>query len=208
LNWRLIIKDPARQPSSGTYSDWKELIAKECFYQCIYCSINESQFGGIDHYHIEHYKPKSIVRFKPLENDILNLFYACPICNRFKSDDWPNDATSLNICCYPDPSIYDYATLFTLDIKTYKLSGNYISSSYITQRLFLNRAQLIYERREQLLNERAFTVRKELERLSKLEAILENRESILNLFDAFSKLGDITEKRKNIRPYKLKEIRR
>jgi hypothetical protein len=72
----------------------------------------------------------------------------------------------------------------------------------------LNRAQLIYERREQLLNERAFTVRKELERLSKLEAILENRESILNLFDAFSKLGDITEKRKNIRPYKLKEIRR
>lgn len=208
MNWRLIIKNSAKQPKTGTYPDWKEQIAEECFYQCVYCSINESQFGGIDHYHIEHYKPKSIKRFKSLENDILNLFYACPICNRFKSDDWPNDATSLDICCYPDPSQYNYTTLFTLDLKTYKLIGNYISSSYITQRLFLNRAQLIYERREQILNERALTVRKELESLSKQDVILADRQSIVNLFDAFSKLGDITEKRKNIRPYKLKEIRR
>lgn len=208
MNWRLIIKNSANQPKTGTYSDWKEQIAEECFYQCIYCSINESQFGGIDHYHIEHYKPKSIKRFKSLENDILNLFYACPICNRFKSDDWPNDAISLNICCYPDPSIYDYTKLFTLDLKTYKLSGNYISSSYITQRLFLNRAQLIYERREQILNERAMAVRKELENLSRQETILADRQSITSLFDAFSKLANIIEKRKSIRPYKLKEIRK
>jgi hypothetical protein len=208
LNWKLIIKNPAKQPKTGIYTDWKEQIAEECFYQCIYCSINESQFGGIDHYHIEHYKPKSIKRFKSLENDILNLFYACPICNRFKSDDWPNDATSLDICCYPDPSVYNYTTLFTLDLKTYKLSGNHISSNYITERLFLNRAQLIYERREQILNERALAVRKELENLSKQEAILADRQSIINLLDAFSKLGDVTEKRKTVRPYKLKEIRR
>ncbi len=208
MNWKLIIKNPAKQPTTGIYSDWKEQIAEECFYQCVYCSINETQFGGIDHYHIEHYKPKSFARFQHLENNILNLFYACPICNRFKSDDWPNDAYSLNICCYPDPSIYDYSTLFTLDTKTYKLAGNYISSSYITQRLFLNRAQLIYERREQLLNERALAVRKDLEKLGKLDLILADKQSILNLIDAFSKLSDITEKRKKIRPYKLKEIRR
>lgn len=208
MNWRLIIKNPEKQPTTGTYHDWKEQIAEECYYQCIYCSINESQFGGIDHYHIEHYKPKSIKRFKSLENDILNLFYACPICNRFKSDDWPNDATSLDICCYPDPSVYNYNTLFTLDLKTYKLSGNNMSGNYITERLFLNRAQLIYERREQILNERALAIRKELENLSKQEAILADRQSIINLFEAFSKLGDVTQKRKTVRPYKLKEIRR
>jgi hypothetical protein len=66
----------------------------------------------------------------------------------------------------------------------------------------------IDNRREQILNERALTVRKELESLSKQDVILADRQSIVNLFDAFSKLGDITEKRKNIRPYKLKEIRR
>lgn len=208
MNWRLIIKDPSKQPKTGTYSDWKEQIAEECFNQCIYCSINESQFGGIDHYHIEHYKPKSIKRFKSLENDLLNLFYSCPICNRFKSDDWPNDATSLDLICYPDPSKYDYSKLFIIDSKTYKISSNYISGNYIAHRLFLNRAQLIYERREQLLNIRALVVRKELERLSKLDLILADKQLILDLFNAFSKLSDVMEKRKNVRPYKLKEIRK
>ena len=70
------------------------------------------------------------------------------------------------------------------------------------------RDRLIYERREQLLNERALAVKKELEKLSKLDVILDDRQSIVNLFEAFSKLGDIIEIRKNIRPYKLKEIRR
>lgn len=208
MNWKLIIKNPAKQPKIGTYPDWKEQIAEECYYQCIYCSINESQFGGIDHFHIEHYKPKSIARFKSLENDILNLFYACPICNRFKSNDWPNDSIDLNLICYPDPSQYDYSTLFSLDKKTFKLSGKYISSSYITQRLFLNRAQLIYERREQILNERASKVKKELEMLSKVEVILKNPQSSQSLIEAFLNLIDITEKRKKIRPYKLKEIRK
>lgn len=208
MNWKLILKDPAKQPTTGKYSDWKEQIAEECFHQCIYCSIDESQFGGIDHYHVEHYKPKSIKRFAALENDILNLYYACPICNRFKSDDWPNDATSLDLVCYPDPSEYDYKSLFKVDSKTYKLSGNYISSSYVTHRLFLNRAQLIYERREQVLNERALTVRKELEGLSKLALNLADMESISGLFDAFSKLSNVIDARKRVRPYKLKEIRR
>jgi hypothetical protein len=208
LNWRLIIKDPAKQPKTGTYSDWKEQIAEECFNQCVYCSINESQFGGIDHYHIEHYKPKSIKRFKSLENDILNLFYACPICNRFKSDDWPNDTINLDSICYPDPSKHDYSKLFKVDNKTYKVSSDHISGNYIAHRLFLNRAQLIYERREQLLNTRAFIVRKELEKLSKLETVLADKQSILDLFNAFSKLSDVVEKRKNVRPYKLKEIRK
>lgn len=208
MNWRLIIKDPAKQPTTGKYPDWKEQIAEECFYQCVYCSINESQFGGIDHYHIEHYKPKSIKRFKSLENDILNLFYACPICNRFKSDDWPNDPTSLDICCYPNPSIYDYANLFTLDVKTYKVSGNYISSSYITQRLFLNRAQLIYERREKLLHQRELIARMEIEKLFRADEILADKQAIQSIFDVILRLCVLMGKRKNIRPYKLKEIRR
>lgn len=196
------------QPTTGHYGDWKEQIAAECFLQCIYCSINEMQFGGIDHYHIEHYKPKSIPRFSIFIDNILNLFYACPICNRFKNDDWPNDATSLDIVCYPDPSQYDYSDLFTVDMNTYKLSGNYVSSTYITQRLFLNRPQLIYERREQILRNREQQVRTELEILRKSDTIRQDNEALNSLLDGIEKLGHTLDKRLNIRPYKLAEIRK
>ena len=89
MSWKLIIKDKNNQPAGKDYTLWKEQIAEECFHQCVYCSIHENPWGGVDHYHIDHYRPKSIPAFVKFELDILNLFYACPVCNRFKSDDWP-----------------------------------------------------------------------------------------------------------------------
>jgi hypothetical protein len=208
LKWKLIIKDKSKQPLSGSYPDWKEQIASECYNQCIYCAINESQFGGIDHYHIEHYRPKSKPAFKGLINDITNLFYACPICNRFKSDDWPSDTIALDVICYPDPSVYDYSQLFTVDPTDYKLVGNYISSTYIIHRLFLNRPQLLYERREEILNMREISITHEIEMLRKNENI-KNDPAVLNqILDALSDLKSTLEKRSHVRPYKLAEIRK
>jgi len=208
MNWRLIVKDKSKQPKTGTYSDWKEQIAEECYYQCIYCSINEAQFGGIDHYHIEHYKPKSIERFKSLENDIVNLFYSCPICNRFKSNDWPNDADDLNLVCYPDPSEYDYSELFDINSDNYKVYGIYVSTKYMTERLYLNRPQLLYERREAFLDQREQEVTNAiydlLEKLNSKEDFDMLRESSKAVFD----LNKTIQKRNKIRPYKLAEIRK
>jgi hypothetical protein len=204
VNWKLIVKDKANQPE-GIYTDWKEQIAKECFFQCIYCSINEAQFGGIDHYHIEHYKPKSIERFKDLENDICNLFYSCPICNRFKSNDWPNDADDLDTICYPDPSEYNYSELFDISNDDYKVNGKYTSTRYMTERLYLNRPQLLYERRETVLQQRAKNVTKAIEALQEKidaqELLKESNKGIIELLKT-------TQKRNNIRPYKLAEIRK
>ena len=208
MNWKKIIKDKEKQPAVGTYSDWKEQIAKECFYQCIYCSINEAQFGGIDHYHIEHYKPKSIERFKVLENDICNLFYSCPICNRFKSYDWPNDADDLDIICYPDPSTYDYSDLFVVNSLDYKVYGTYVSTKYMTERLYLNRPQLLYERRESFLKQREENVTKALE---VLQDKINNPEDFTLLKESLSgiiQLNKTLQKRSSIRPYKLAEIRK
>lgn len=208
MNWRLIVKDKDKQPKIGTYSNWKEQIAKECYYQCIYCSINEAQFGGIDHYHIEHYKPKSIPRFKALEDDICNLFYSCPICNRFKSNDWPNDADDLNVVCYPDPSEYNYSELFDINSDDYKVNGVYISTKYMTERLYLNRPQLLYERRE------AFLKNREQEVTNVIDDLLEklNSKEDFNILKESSKavldLNKTIQKRSKIRPYKLAEIRK
>lgn len=208
MNWRLILKDKANQPENGTYTDWKEQIAEECFYQCIYCSINEAQFGGIDHYHIEHYKPKSIERFKALENDICNLFYSCPICNRFKSNDWPNDADDLDTICYPDPSEYDYSELFDISIDDYKVYGKYVSTKYMTERLYLNRPQLLYERRETVLQQRADNVTKAIESLQEMIDIQEDLLLLKESNKGIIELLKTTQKRNNIRPYKLAEIRK
>ncbi|MCK5677581.1 MAG: HNH endonuclease [Flavobacteriaceae bacterium] len=208
MNWKRIKKEDSVQPQTGTYSDWKEQIAEECYYQCIYCSIHETQFGGIDHYHIEHYKPKSIERFKELENDITNLFYSCPICNRFKSNDWPNDADDLSVPCYPDPSEHDYSELFNIDSKTYKVSGLHVSTTYMTERLFLNRVQLIYERREYILKQREKNVRNEIEEIREKHDHLFNIIYIKKYLDATVKLSETIFKEKDIRPYRLEEIRK
>jgi len=208
MNWQLIIKDASTQPESGTYSDWKEQIAKECFYQCIYCSINEAQFGGIDHYHIEHYRPKSLEQFKKFENDITNLYYCCPICNRFKSNDWPDDPDSLEIICYPDPSIHNYSDLFDFSEIDYSVVGLYCSTKYITERLYLNRPQLLYERREELLRKKENNITKELETIRKSDEFNNNIIFLNEYLDLISKLRETLMKRPNIRPYKLAEIRK
>lgn len=208
MNWKLILKDKANQPKEGTYSDWKEQIAKECFFQCIYCSINEMQFGGIDHYHIEHYKPKSIEKFKDLENDICNLFYSCPICNRFKSNDWPNDADDLNTICYPDPSQYDYSNLFDVCPNDYKVSGKYVSTVYMTERLYLNRPQLLYERREYFLKLREEKITKTIDSLQNKINQSDHFFLLKEILSAVIELNKTIQKRSKIRPYKLSEIRK
>lgn len=207
MEWRLIIRQNRRQPASGVYSDWKDQIAGDCFFQCVYCTIHESQFGGTVNYHIDHFRPKS--KFQDLINDIFNLFYACPICNRFKSSDWPCEP-DLTLSSYPNPSDIDYATLFEIDEK-YNLVGLYISSKYIINRLFLNRAQLIYERREIILRKKLSAIIAETKLLiDQVEQIDLGQayESLRNMDTIKNNLLGLEEHRKKIRPYEVHEIRK
>lgn len=204
MKWPNVKKSSKTQPEKGIYSDWKEQVAAECFHQCIYCAIHEGQFGGIDHYHIEHYRPKSIDRFVHLENDITNLYYACPICNRFKSNDWPNDPDDLEKICYPDPSVNDYNELFDVDNESHKVSGSYVSTAYMTERLYLNRPQLLSERKESLLKSKSDSLiaffRKNNDQLTVTQKG--------KLMDLLLSLTAVLNKKSEIRPYKLKEIRK
>lgn len=205
MNWKLIVKDKTKQPYGNDYRLWKEQIADECYHQCVYCAIHESPWGGIDHYHIDHYRPKSIARFKKFELDICNLFYACPVCNRFKSDDWPGEPKDdLNSSFYPDPSKIDYATIFNSDTG-YQLVGKNTAAVYVIERLFLNRPQLIYERRESHLRKEEEKIRKAVINLANELRDIEMTQKVLSIID---KLIDLLQKKNNIRPYKLAEIRK
>jgi hypothetical protein len=155
MNWKRIPKEKSSQPATGTYADWKPLLADEGFHQCVYCSVSESSFGGIRNFHVEHYKPKGISCFKYLENVFSNLFYACSICNGFKSDDWPADPDmNLSIACYPNPSEVDYSHIFIVENTLGLIDGVNIAAKYMVNKLYLNRPQLIINRREQFAEKR------------------------------------------------------
>lgn len=171
--WKRIPKEKSITPTTGKYPDWKPLLAVEGYHQCLYCTITESSFGGIRNFHVEHYRPKGIPRFSHLENDYSNLYYACAICNTFKSDDWPDDPDEL-LCkaFYPDPSKVDYALLFEIDDTTGLTTGKNYTGTYLNNKLYLNRAQLIIERRTRI-------AKKKYEEL--IDTIIEQKKILFNL---------------------------
>lgn len=209
MRWKRVASVRA-QPEGGKYSDWKADIANDCCQQCVYCAISESAYGGIDNFHIDHFRP--ISRFEDLENIITNLFLACAICNRFKSDDWPGEhLDDHSVPSYPDPSSYDYNDLFDIDSETYLVSGRFRATTYLTQKLYLNRPQLLMERRSFLLRERITKLEESIRNLLKLlaDADLPNIPDLLSrLLEGTLDLSELTRAADNARPYEREDVRR
>jgi hypothetical protein len=147
MKWRRVPKENTTQPARGVYSDWKHILAEEGFHQCVYCALHDATFGERN-FHVEHYKPKSHHRFKHLEHNIKNLFYACPVCNVFKGNSWPRaPKKDHSVEAYPNPSTCDYCELFDLVESSGEIVGKFPASRFLIVRLHLNRKQLIIERR-------------------------------------------------------------
>lgn len=160
MKWSQILKtaNPAIEAYGCGDSRVKEFLRQEGGFRCVYCAVHENALGGIQAFHVEHYRPKS--KFPQFEHALNNLFYACPICNRFKLNDWPAEPhRQFKNSSYPDPSKVDYSVLFKLDSKTGLVAGQYVASKYIVERLYFNRPQLILERRQYFLDQ-------ELERIN------------------------------------------
>lgn len=211
MRWRQIPKHPSKQPKKGTYKDWKHLLAEEAHNQCVYCAIHDSALGGIRNFHVEHYKPKADSRFSHLENIYSNLFYACPICNSFKGDDWPcNPRKNHSIVCYPDPSKIDYCSLFDVDASLMIIRGQNVASRYLVERLHLNRTQLIFARREHNVSERATEICKTSKAFS--QALLadksyKGRHLLSKLSDIMTDLYEFKTKLHTQTPYTKEQTR-
>ena len=206
MKWVLIQKNPSKQPTKGTYKDWKSLLAQESSNQCAYCAIHENAMGGIRVFHVEHYRPKS--KFPQHKNDYMNLLYACPICNTFKGDDWPNEPKEDNSAeSYPNPSIIDYNTLFDIDMQSGLIEGKYTSAKYIQEKLFLNRPQLITERRYKYL------IAKGQEEISLTKSVItqilgnpENEETCRKFMDLWERFDRLVQKLNEIPHYKMEDV--
>ena len=215
MMWNRIPKETSIAPSTGRYPDWKPQLSVEGYHQCVYCCISENSFGGIRNFHVEHYKPKGIPRFAHLEQDYFNLYYACAICNSFKSDDWPNDPDSDFQCCsYPEPSRVNYKVLFEIHPDTGKIEGKNIAGTYIVNKLFLNRAQLIIERKVRFIE---YRYKATMDKLSQQKEVLfslaknGNREAleILEELDKrISALQEVFHLKDTTRPYVAVQIKK
>lgn len=129
------------------YRMYKKPLSIDFKNRCGYCGDYDFWSGGPNNYHIDHFAPKS--KFENLKNSYDNLVYACPYCNRYKSNDWVSDDPKVNILNnkgYIDPcdKIYDNALcrnplgeiLYKNDI------GKYM---YINLKLHLKRHSIIYK---------------------------------------------------------------
>jgi hypothetical protein len=212
MRWRKV-KNPRIQPKKGKYSDWKQQVADDCWAQCVYCAIHESRYGGLDNFHVEHHRPKSLSQFAALINSITNLFLSCAICNRFKSNDWPNDPTvDGSVACYPDPSVWDYNDLFRIVQDTFEIEGLNVASCYIVERLYLNRPQLILERRTAAVAQRLAQCENFVEKASaELLSVRDDNRSVPLLARLAMLMADLSRtfrSASSTRPYRLEDVRR
>lgn len=191
MKWTKIDKSKTNRPDTvSKYGDYKPFLRDEAKKRCVYCAIHDNSLGGIDHFHVEHYKPKSIPRFKSLEKDFTNLFYVCPICNRFKSNDWPNDPQSdfTNIS-YIDPGTTDYNEVFTI-LDNGKVTGKYVASKYMVEKIYLNRPQLINERREVIARNH---LSNSLDKIDSLKQIMRDKITEKNIQELVFKIYDLKD---------------
>lgn len=209
MRWYRIPIPRIVQPQAGTYSNWKPLLRTEGNHRCAYCAIHEAAWGGTRNFHVEHYRPKS--KYPDLINLITNLFYACSVCNSFKREDWPGDPRAdLGNICYPDPSEIDFNDLFTLQ-DGFRIEGANLAARYVIQRLYLNRPQLILERRASMLRDRLAEITAGMERavhdiLAAGHAI--PGELIKDMAAALAAVGQYTRTQQYVPPYEPIDVQR
>lgn len=213
MKWTIIDKNKTLRPVKVTeYRDYKPYLRDESEQKCVYCAINENPIGGYDHFHVEHFRPKSLTQFIHLLTEFENLFYSCAICNRFKSNDWPNDPVAdHSIISYPDPKDVDYNSLFNCE-ENGTLKGKYTASKYLVEKLNLNRPQLINERREKLMRDKIDHLIKNIINMKKIaleiEYSVELGQIMSALFDRILEITLLLNEEIEIARYEPSDIRR
>jgi hypothetical protein len=209
--WQLIQKVPD-STLEGNYKNpaVREYLRNEANLHCVYCAIHENRVGGVQAFHVDHYRPKSRPEFKSLTHALANLFYACPICNRFKGSKWKNEPTDdHSVIGIPDPSKIDYNTLFDIDTSTGTIAGKYIDAKYITEELYLDRSQLRLERRRFYLETKLDKIRKDLQ--IKKDLLIQqkgSRELLGKIVSALDKQLELVKQEREIPYYELQDVTR
>ena len=128
------------------YRSYKPYIAEDFNHRCGYTDCSDFWFGGINTFHIDHFKP--LKNHPKLKNTYSNLVYCCSYVNILKSDD---EGT------YLDPCDIDYNAHFERDSNGNIIPINTsVEAKYMHSRLklYLKRYQIIWKLDQLLLRMR------------------------------------------------------
>jgi len=76
--------------------NYKEYLQKDFNHRCAYCDLHDSWIKPLS-YQIDHFIPMRVfiaAKRDELKTKYINLMYACPACNRLKSDLFSGDVVS------------------------------------------------------------------------------------------------------------------
>jgi len=136
-------------PPQKKYQDYKPYLRRDFHIRCAYCLIHEAHYGGLRNYHVDHFRPKKL--FPQLTLSYPNLYYACGLCNTFKSDVWPSPEQQHAGFAFADPCIEDpYEIHFQVNDHDGSLRPITNAGQYTIAHLRLDRNQLRRTRLRQI----------------------------------------------------------
>ena len=74
----------------GDHTKFRPFVRQDFSEGCAYCLLHELLAGGPRNFELDHFRPKSLLRFAALIADFFNLYYACHVCNANKWNHWPS----------------------------------------------------------------------------------------------------------------------
>ncbi len=118
----------------------RDAIRQAYVYRCGYCGVHEEEVGSL--LEIDHFQPRSTGG----RDDLDNLVYCCPTCNRLKGDFWPqiNPFTASHRLLHPQR---DALTEHLRENEDGRLVALTETGAFHISRLRLNRAPLVALRR-------------------------------------------------------------
>jgi len=134
-------------PPFSRYQDYKPFLRLDFLHRCSYCGVREASWGGQTHFHVDHFKPKSM--FPELETMYFNLYYSCDRCNTYKRAFWPTATELTHGQRFYDACIDRSKHHFRMETDG-SLSAISPCGTYSLQRLRLNRATLTQLRNQRL----------------------------------------------------------
>lgn len=148
-------------------------VREQYNFRCGYCSVSEFDVGS--QLEIDHFQPSS----QRGSDELDNLVYACPACNRNKASYWPSPDAPLHMhLLHP---LTDSPNLHITLLNDGHLAGLTPRGWFHIDWLRLNRPQLIAMRQKQAINQRTQSLIEEIQRINhQLREIVTSQERELD----------------------------
>lgn len=91
---RKVVPSRSIVEKKKSYSQYRGQLKADFNHRCGYCDAHDDVVWARGNYHIDHFAPHSL--FPELKETYENLVYACPFCNRAKSNKWHGDDPSVH----------------------------------------------------------------------------------------------------------------